>query len=150
VSFDHVFWFGDLNYRLDSTREHVDTLIETKSIKELLALDQLASEKKLGHVFDGFTEAEITFLPSYKYDLNTDRYDTSQKKRIPSWADRVLYKSTGQVKPLRYDSVQSLRISDHRPVLCIFELLQAFDSEGKSGRVFESEESSHRTCCRIC
>ena len=30
--FDHTFWFGDMNYRVDLERDHVDKLIEKKDI----------------------------------------------------------------------------------------------------------------------
>lgn len=38
----------------------------------------------------GFVEEQIRFPPTYKFDVNTDTYDTSKKARIPSWTDRIL------------------------------------------------------------
>ena len=32
-----------------------------------------------------YKEGEINFLPTYKYDPNSDKYDTSKKRRTPSW-----------------------------------------------------------------
>lgn len=43
-------------------------------------------------VFKDFIEAPINFAPTYKYDIFSDDYDTSEKNRIPSWTDRVLYR----------------------------------------------------------
>jgi len=34
-----------------------------------------------------YQEGMISFLPTYKFDTNSDAYDTSKKQRIPSWYD---------------------------------------------------------------
>jgi len=47
-------------------------------------------------VFSGFVEPAISFKPTYKYDRWTDDYDTSSKKRIPAWTDRVLYRVSAE------------------------------------------------------
>lgn len=38
-----------------------------------------------GSIFKGFQEPDIHFLPSYKFDLGKDSYDTSSKQRTPSY-----------------------------------------------------------------
>ena len=38
-----------------------------------------------GNVFKEFSEQPITFPPTYKFDLHSDRYDSSEKRRTPSW-----------------------------------------------------------------
>ena len=38
-----------------------------------------------GHVFQGFSEQPIKFPPTYKFDINSDIYDSSEKQRVPSW-----------------------------------------------------------------
>lgn len=43
-------------------------------------------------IFRGFIEGKIDFPPTYKYDLFSDDYDTSEKCRTPAWTDRVLWK----------------------------------------------------------
>jgi hypothetical protein len=55
------------------------------------ANDQLNVERLAGRVFQRFVEGPLLFLPTYKYDVGSDRYDSSKKQRIPSWCDRVLY-----------------------------------------------------------
>ena len=47
-----------------------------------------------GNVFRGFSEQPISFAPSYKFDTNSDTYDTSEKKRVPSWTVRLCYVKT--------------------------------------------------------
>ena len=45
----------------------------------------------LFQIFRGFREGPINFAPTYKYDLFSDDYDTSDKQRCPAWTDRVLW-----------------------------------------------------------
>lgn len=55
-----------------------------------------------------------------KYDTGTTTYDTSQKHRVPSWCDRILYRSDQDtIKPLDYRRFEAT-ISDHRPVAGFF------------------------------
>ena len=63
------------------------------TINTLLAHDQLKLQIKEGKVFfDGWEEGQITFLPTYKYDIGTvDIFDTSEKMRPPSYCDRVMF-----------------------------------------------------------
>jgi len=47
-----------------------------------------------GTAFAGYEEGPLLFRPTYRYDLGTDTYDTSEKLRIPAWTGaswRVLY-----------------------------------------------------------
>lgn len=46
----------------------------------------------LFQIFRGFLEGKVTFAPTYKYDLFSDDYDTSEKCRTPAWTDRVLWR----------------------------------------------------------
>ncbi|CEG77460.1 Putative Phosphatidylinositol phosphate phosphatase [Rhizopus microsporus] len=83
-----------------------------------------------GNVFPGYKEGLITFLPTYKYDVGTDIYDTSEKQRIPGWTDRILYKG-GQLRQLQYSRAE-LYTSDHRPVFALFEAdVITLDKEAK-------------------
>lgn len=51
---------------------------------------QLIKELRNGHVFDGWKEGVINFAPTYKYEINSDRYvgqnpKEGEKKRSPAW-----------------------------------------------------------------
>ncbi|KAM5331624.1 phosphatidylinositol polyphosphate 5-phosphatase type IV isoform 2-T2 [Glossophaga mutica] len=86
--FDGVFWFGDFNFRLSGGRPAVEAILKQEpgaSVPALLALDQLSREMKKGTIFKGFREPDIHFLPSYKFDIGKDSYDTSSKQRTPSY-----------------------------------------------------------------
>jgi hypothetical protein len=48
-------------------------------------------------VFRGLREGPITFRPTYKFDkasANPFAYDTSDKKRVPAWCDRVFFRGS--------------------------------------------------------
>lgn len=64
-------------------------------------------------IFAGFNEGPLIFRPTYKYDNNSEVYDSSEKQRIPSWTDRVLYKGRG-ISLYKYNRAE-LMTSDHRP-----------------------------------
>ncbi|XP_045434337.1 synaptojanin-1 isoform X1 [Pipistrellus kuhlii] len=91
-SHDYVFWCGDFNYRIDLPNEEVKELIRQQNWDALLAGDQLISQKNAGQIFRGFLEGKVTFAPTYKYDLFSEDYDTSEKCRTPAWTDRVLWR----------------------------------------------------------
>ncbi|XP_013011459.1 phosphatidylinositol polyphosphate 5-phosphatase type IV isoform X4 [Cavia porcellus] len=77
-----------------------------------------------GSIFRGFQEPDIVFLPSYKFDLGKDTYDSTSKQRTPSYTDRVLYRSRhkGDIHPVTYSSCPGIRTSDHRPVYGLFRV----------------------------
>ncbi|EDL08315.1 phosphatidylinositol polyphosphate 5-phosphatase type IV isoform X1 [Mus musculus] len=125
--FDEVFWFGDFNFRLSGGRVAVEAFLKQKPEVDVLALlqhDQLTREMKKGSIFRGFEEAEIHFLPSYKFDIGKDTYDSTSKQRTPSYTDRVLYKSRhkGDICPMKYSSCPGIKTSDHRPVYGLFQV----------------------------
>uniref|UniRef100_A0A8C5XTC3 Phosphatidylinositol polyphosphate 5-phosphatase type IV n=1 Tax=Microcebus murinus TaxID=30608 RepID=A0A8C5XTC3_MICMU len=125
--FDEVFWFGDFNFRLSGGRAAVDALLQRgpeADVPALLQYDQLTREMKKGSVFKGFQEPDIHFLPSYKFDLGKDTYDSTSKQRTPSYTDRVLYRSRhkGDICPVKYASCPGIKTSDHRPVYGLFQV----------------------------
>ncbi len=67
--FDTVFWFGDLNFRLDVSRLHADWLINRREYKQALEFDQLRNVMHQGDLFAGYHEGPIDFPPTFKYDV---------------------------------------------------------------------------------
>lgn len=49
-------------------------------------------QQQQGNIFHDYLEGKINFPPTYKYDIFSDDYDTSEKSRQPAWTDRVLWK----------------------------------------------------------
>ena len=59
--------------------------------------DQLRGEMAAGRAFAGMAEAPITFRPTYKFDrhsLDPFGYDSSEKRRVPAWTDRILFRGS--------------------------------------------------------
>lgn len=113
---DQIFWLGDLNYRVsDADVESVRRMLDKNQLDKVLELDQLMLQKSASRVFIGYTEAAITFRPTYKYDPGTDNWDSSEKMRAPAWCDRVLWRGE-KISSVHYTSHPSLQLSDHKPV----------------------------------
>uniref|UniRef100_A0A671Y2F5 Phosphatidylinositol polyphosphate 5-phosphatase type IV n=1 Tax=Sparus aurata TaxID=8175 RepID=A0A671Y2F5_SPAAU len=125
--FDQVFWFGDFNFRLSKDRIDVETIMNRTAngdMGPLLEHDQLCKEMNDGSIFKGFQEAPIHFLPTYKFDIGCDIYDTTSKQRTPSYTDRILFRSrqADDIKVVKYTSCSSIKTSDHRPVIGAFQV----------------------------
>jgi hypothetical protein len=116
---------GDLNYRIDTMgRDTVVSAVKANNLKKLLERDQLLASKRRNPWFRlrAFHELPITFDPTYKYDVGTDNYDTSEKKRAPAWCDRLLYRGRDRISQLDYRR-HDVRVSDHRPVSGLFKMV---------------------------
>ena len=117
LSHDYVFWCGDFNYRIDMGRDDVTALVAAGDWPALLSADQLSNERAAGRTFSGFEEAPVAFAPSYKYDIFSDVYDSSEKCRVPAWTDRVLWRKGEWLKgavSCRFYGRAELKQSDHR------------------------------------
>ncbi|MEQ2294074.1 Synaptojanin-1 [Ameca splendens] len=151
-SHDYVFWCGDFNYRINLPNEEVKEFIKQQNWDALTAGDQLLEQKNSGTIFRGFIEGNLDFAPTYKYDLFSEDYDTSEKCRTPAWTDRILWKrrkwnfnrtaeemnvvsvpsTSGEAEDnpeqawspgtLKYYGRAELKTSDHRPVVAIIDV----------------------------
>ncbi|XP_013859258.1 inositol polyphosphate 5-phosphatase K [Austrofundulus limnaeus] len=144
---DVVFWFGDLNFRIEDYDIHVvKCAIDSNKLPLLWERDQLNMAKNTESILEGFMEGSLNFPPTYKFDVGTHTYDTSAKKRKPAWTDRILWRlrRTGSPVPThnaslqrgltswlggatkviqhKYQSHVDLTVSDHKPVSALFSL----------------------------
>jgi len=143
MQFDHVFWVGDLNYRIDmqlggpaydpynyakenekKMRPAVDLAIANQDWATLMEKDQLRYCQANGEAFVGFTETDPTFAPTFKLERKAGFEYKGQ--RIPSYTDRILWKSMPPLKDLvvqtEYSAVPAVGSSDHKPVIATFEV----------------------------
>lgn len=124
---DSVIWFGDFNYRIGLGLETAKELVKRQDIERLYENDQLNLQMVAGLAFRYYSEPRITFMPTYKFDIGSDEYDSSEKARIPAWTDRILRKGSN-LRQLSYNSAP-LRFSDHRPVYSVFECMVSIVDE---------------------
>ncbi|XP_038724437.1 type IV inositol polyphosphate 5-phosphatase 3-like isoform X2 [Tripterygium wilfordii] len=114
---ERIIWLGDLNYRINLSYVRALELISEKEWSKLVESDQLVRELRKGHAFDGWSEGALTFPPTYKYELNSEKYygeDPKAGRRTPAWCDRILSYGKG-MKLLSYKRTE-VKLSDHRPV----------------------------------
>ncbi|XP_077292380.1 inositol polyphosphate 5-phosphatase K-like [Arctopsyche grandis] len=131
---DYVFWFGDLNFRLEENDTDTPELIvelvkraEKDDYSDLLDRDQLRSVMRCEKAFSELKEATPRFPPTYKYVIGTSEYDY---KRKPAWTDRILHKVnpnnyenvTLDAVQLSYNYLRDFKISDHKPVIAEFNI----------------------------
>ncbi|KAM7413648.1 hypothetical protein PAMA_020843 [Pampus argenteus] len=99
---DHrlVFWFGDLNFRIQDHGMHfVRSCINNQTYNLLWSKDQLIMMKEKEQILQEFEEGPLDFQPTFKFDLNSDTYDSSGKKRKPAWTDRILWRLRPKAPP---------------------------------------------------
>ena len=117
--YDCLIFMGDMNYRINGNRKVIDKLLAADMYDVLISNDQLNISFNTNKLPKFLKEKQVTFRPTYKFDKGCDVYDTSAKKRIPSWTDRILF-AEDNLTCLNYNSVPEIRISDHRPVYASF------------------------------
>ena len=77
VHLDTVIWFGDFNYRIGLGLEAAKDSVKKRDLERLFENDQLNLQMVAGLAFRFYSEARINFMPTYKFDVGTDEYDSS-------------------------------------------------------------------------
>eukprot|EP01064_Diplonema_japonicum_P005904 TRINITY_DN138_c0_g1_i1.p1 TRINITY_DN138_c0_g1~~TRINITY_DN138_c0_g1_i1.p1 ORF type:complete len:708 (+),score=272.02 TRINITY_DN138_c0_g1_i1:49-2172(+) len=115
--FHHVFWMGDMNYRVEMEHAEAEPLIKGNQFNELLNQDQLTTEMRENDLLRGFKEAPITFAPTYRFKTGSKDY-MRDRGRAPSYTDRILVKSmrNTNIKCTGYNSAEGVHTSEHVPV----------------------------------
>lgn len=137
-----VFAFGDFNFRLEpmeadgvtakpKPEDYQEVLddVDMRQWDSMATYDQLLREKAKGRVFHGFVEkapGHPQFLPTFKLNKKTGAGPWNPK-RVPSWCDRVLWRSIGpKVECHKYVShpepQYAPNTSDHTPVSAWFSV----------------------------
>ncbi|KAK0210841.1 Endonuclease/exonuclease/phosphatase [Desarmillaria ectypa] len=137
-STSHLFFLGDLNFRLSIPPSHplyafytesdVAAVLAAQDTRETLKeFDQLLTERRKGTIFVGLREGPFwKFKCSYKYDVG--QVDKYSEKRVPAWTDRILYTTyadwpdtpdNSSITNLLYTSVPGYTTSDHKPVVSL-------------------------------
>lgn len=147
-SHDYVFWCGDFNYRLDKiSNDEVRRAAGAGEYKLLLEHDQLKLSQDAGQTFKSYIEGDINFAPTYKYDVNSNDYDSSEKCRVPAYTDRVLFKKRHETQldeiltdpnQIKFYNRIELMSSDHRPVIAEFEIEVLVVDKKERNLVFDS------------
>ncbi|CAL8351355.1 unnamed protein product [Lota lota] len=150
LRFTHLFWLGDLNYRLDMDIQEILNYINRKEFDPLLKVDQLNLEREKNKVFLRFVEEEISYPPTYRYERGSrDTYvwqkqkATGMRTNVPSWCDRILWKSYPETHIVcnSYGCTDDIVTSDHSPVFATFEVGVTSQFVSKKGLPKTSEQA---------
>lgn len=121
--FNHLFFFGDFNYRVEmDPNAEVDELIKSKKYQEILGYDQFLGQRSSEGIMAGFQEPPITFAPTYRLEVGRAEKYMKEKGNAPSYCDRVVTRSMANtwVKCTSYRSAPSITVSEHQPVAATF------------------------------
>uniref|UniRef100_A0A8C1LCF2 phosphatidylinositol-3,4,5-trisphosphate 5-phosphatase n=1 Tax=Cyprinus carpio TaxID=7962 RepID=A0A8C1LCF2_CYPCA len=151
LRFNHLFWCGDLNYRLDLDALDILKHVSKREFEELMCADQLTRERHRRKAFFNFKEEKILFPPTYRYERGSRDCYLWQKYKSsgvqvngPSWCDRVLWKSypESHIICTSYGCTDDIFTSDHSPVFATFEVGVISQSPRIGMESFSAERAS--------
>eukprot|EP00825_Cyclidium_porcatum_P049611 TRINITY_DN8617_c0_g2_i2.p1 TRINITY_DN8617_c0_g2~~TRINITY_DN8617_c0_g2_i2.p1 ORF type:complete len:430 (+),score=59.60 TRINITY_DN8617_c0_g2_i2:149-1438(+) len=146
--FDYIFFFGDLNYRINNDKEFLAIQqIANQDILPLLKNDQLLLQNTQEKTFSSFKEGFPEFLPTYKMKSSEKGYES---KRMPGWTDRILFKEKypESIKLMNYEAGIDVYGSDHRPVFGQFLCMTVVKSDHKYNQpIYEKKKRTGGFFC---
>ena len=75
-------------------------------------------------------------------EKNNKEYD-EDKIRVPAWTDRIFYCKNKNIKMLTYDTIKSIRYSDHRPVVGTFLVNCVNKKNENNGRIYNDNNNNN-------
>ena len=129
---------GDFNFRCDGISPALAAeLVQKDRLEKLRRFDPFLATAD-GNVLKGagFREMPITFPPTYKFDPDGSFND----RRTPSWCDRVFFRTNVQLDAIHYDSINKIRLSDHKPVIAMFAFRASPETSGSNTTIHESPD----------
>ncbi|PON46719.1 Cytolethal distending toxin B [Parasponia andersonii] len=168
---DMVVFLGDFNYRLFGiSYDEARDFVSQRCFDWLREKDQLRAEMKAGKVFQGMREALIKFPPTYKFERHQaglSGYDSGEKKRIPAWCDRIIYRDNRSAAAsdcglecpvvasvLQYEACMDVTDSDHKPVRCKFSVqishVDRSERRKEFGTIYKSNEKIQSLLEELC
>lgn len=142
----HVFFFGDLNYRVFSLERNLEERFMDDSEENLkdiyVSYDELYKELRDGRILldfqEGINNQGPLFLPTCKMakprkshkmsDKIEDIFNIGSGQRKPSWCDRILYcdrkdtlHHTTCIEYDRLDEGDTMKKSDHAAIYGVYE-----------------------------
>ncbi|TBU18649.1 phosphatidylinositol 5-phosphate phosphatase [Ordospora colligata] len=95
---------------------------------------------KFNKLYPMFHEDKITFMPTYKYEMGSNCFSNKQN---PSWCDRVLVSSCNVIQFTKYITDPSVMLSDHKPIVCKFNVAENMSDECQRQAVPDVGYKSH-------
>ncbi len=140
--FNHIIFFGDLNYRIISNFYKVCDLIKCKKYNKFLVYHQLNEQKLNNNTLYEFNEGNLNKIcPTYRWDRQKNII-SNKREQTPSYTDRILYKSLNNCYSLwqtKYKSCMKCFGNDHRPIISLFKFIPLnLPRHNKKSKKFEN------------
>ncbi|CAK76155.1 unnamed protein product (macronuclear) [Paramecium tetraurelia] len=148
---DYRILLGNLNFRINLEKDKILIVCRKKSdgrsqgnilvyyqfnIRTLKKYDEIKINREENQYLNQYQESDINFLPTYKFDPFSERYDES---RTPSWNDRILVAQNEHCEhSYQYYKSHNVTYSDHRPVSALINIKTRKEIAEKKANVISS------------